>query len=168
MKFAWLLFMVFGVWTGVAFAAKDTTPPAPITDLDVGTGKTTAAVSWHDTGDDSTSGSATSYEIRRSTTPITSGSDGQVVDSGPVAGPNGTFECKTLTQQPCGTQFYWAVILIDNAHNRSALGNVVNRPTRSCDSIIEVSCINLLEPKGLLPGNSRPEETVDSWHGPLA
>src|SRR5215510_4741910 len=51
--------------------AKDNTPPAAVTDLTVAVGPHTGVPVWTNTGDDGTVGTASSYEVRYSTSPIT-------------------------------------------------------------------------------------------------
>lgn len=139
----------------LAAADPDQTPPDPITNLQVTTGKTTMVVVWQNTGDDGTTGNAEAYEVRRSSTTITSRQSGQLVDSGP-AGSSGSFSCSSFSSLPCNSPFYVAVFLKDDHNNWSALGTVVYAPTQSCSSSQEFSCYNLLR-------GSRRSQGTDHW-----
>ncbi len=133
-----ILFLICLLCPALA-AANDQTPPDPITTLQVTTGKTTMVVAWQNTGDDGTTGNAEAFEVRRSTTTITSRHSGTVVASGP-AGSSGSWTCTDYSGLSCNSPFYVAVFLKDDANNWSALGTVVYAPTQDCSSSTEVVC----------------------------
>jgi chitodextrinase len=87
---------------------------------------------WNAVGDDSLSGTATTHDIRWSTTPITSAnwaSATQVVGE-PAPGTPGTghsFQVRGLASQ---TTYYFAIRTQDDAGNLSALSNVPSATTR--------------------------------------
>jgi len=130
----------------LAAADPDHTPPDPITVLEVSTGKTTMVVAWQNTGDDGTTGNAEAYEVRRSSTTITSRQSGQLVASGP-AGTSGSWTCTDYSDLSCNSPFYVAVFLKDDHNNWSALGTVVYAPTQECNTSLEVLCFNFLRPE---------------------
>ena len=123
----------------------DTTPAAGITDLMkvcVESG-TTVRVRWTAPGDDGSlaaSGAAALYDIRRSTSPITS--DGlfaiatpcSFTPSGPPAAP-GTFEERTLTGLEPSTTYYVRIKTRDDNQIWSALSNQISFYTANelCD-----------------------------------
>jgi len=123
----------------------DVCPPAKITDLSVTTmGKTTAVLSFTDPGDDCNTGSAASYEVRYSTSPITESNYylASVAGTGTPAGSNGTSDCFTvpLNTLTCGSHaYYFAITFLDAAGNRSPVSNSPSGTTHSCTSS-EVAC----------------------------
>jgi len=143
MRCALLLTLICLLCPAMASADPDQTPPDPITDVTVATGKTTMAIAWTNTGDDGTVGNAESFQVRISSTTITSRHDGQLAASGP-AGSSGSQSCVGLTGLSCNSSSYVAVFLKDDHNNWSALGTVAFATTQSCSSILEVFCYNLL------------------------
>lgn len=126
---------------GAAAAFADECAPGKVTTIYVGKGKTTATVLWTNTGDDCATGDATSYEVRRSTGTITDTNwqSASIVASG-SADANGTDTCVSLSGLSCGTTYYYAVFLIDEAGNRSPLSTVVSMATKACNQNGEVIC----------------------------
>lgn len=125
-----------------ALALADECAPAKVTDLAVYTGRTTAVLSWTDSGDDCNTGTATSYEIRRSSATITDTNwqSATVAATGTPAGGNGTSECVKISNLTCSTTYYWVVFLIDEAGNRSPISNCVSGTQTSCPFSPEVEC----------------------------
>jgi chitodextrinase len=113
-------------------AAPDTIRPAQVTNVTVtGTTENTAALNWTAVGDDSLTGTATSYDVRYSTTPITAanwGSASQATNEpAPVApGNSQNFTVTGLSRQ---TTYYFAVRVADDAGSLSALSNVPSATT---------------------------------------
>ncbi len=128
------------VWASVA-TAQDVCGPSKINDVTGDAGKTTAYVSWTNSGDDCNTGTATSYEIRRSTSNITDTNwqSASVVATG-TPGGNGTNTCVNFDGLQCNTTYYWVVFLIDEAGNRSPFSNVFQKATAGCGTILEVAC----------------------------
>jgi phosphodiesterase/alkaline phosphatase D-like protein len=86
----------------------------------------TATLSWTAVGDDSLTGTATSYEVRYSTAPITAANFGSAtaVTGVPAPAAPGTPQSvivRGLTRQ---VMYYFALRTVDDAGNRSALSNV--------------------------------------------
>jgi M6 family metalloprotease-like protein len=121
-----------------AISQPDVTAPAAPA-LTFGAGRTTAAVSWMAPGDDGSSGSASVYDLRRSTAPITGANFAQagVVPTGPP-GPAGTPECASLMSLPRCTTQYFALRVLDDLGNASPLA--FGQVTTSCAGSQEVSC----------------------------
>jgi len=124
-------------WSGYSnFAVKatggDGTAPATITDLAItGTTGTTLSLRWTAPGDDGTSGTATSYDIRYSASPITAGNWGSAtpVTGEPAPTAGGTQQTFTVTGLTSGRTYYVAIRATDNGGNVSALSNVPSATT---------------------------------------
>ena len=74
-----------------------TTPPAAVTNLAVGTRTQTSLLTWTAVGDDGSTGTATTYDLRYSTSPITAANFGSAT---PVTGepaPKTAGQAETLT-----------------------------------------------------------------------
>jgi hypothetical protein len=120
--------------------AQDVCPPGKVTNVSVDTGKSSAAVAWNFSGDDCNTGNATSYKILRSNSSFGEGdwASATEVASG-NAGSQGAGICIPIEGLACATTYYWAVLIIDDAGNKT-LSNVVQQGTQSCGSIQEISC----------------------------
>lgn len=112
----------------------DNVPPSDISDFGIISGNgTSATFGWTSVGDDSTSGTALSYEIRYSSNEIDSSNfaSATLVSSIPtpqVAGSSETIFVNGLTS---GTQYYFGIIVTDNNGNESNLVTASNfdKPT---------------------------------------
>jgi chitodextrinase len=82
-------------------------------------------------GDDSLSGSATRYEVRYSTSPITSAnfSSATLASGAPAPRPAGSAESMTVSGLSPSTTYFFALRVRDDAANYSALSNVVSMAT---------------------------------------
>ena len=126
-----LSFAAVGLLAGSALA-QDVCAPAGVTTLATTTYYGSIYVSWTATGDDCTSGNATSYELRVSTSPITAANfaSAALVCEGSSAF-NGSQNSCCFDVNPCATTtYYFAVILIDDAGHRSVLSNVASGAAR--------------------------------------
>jgi hypothetical protein len=106
--------------------AQDVCAPAKVTTLATTQYYGAIFLSWTATGDDCTTGNATSYEVRYSTSAITATNwcNASVLCSDNSAA-NGNQDSCCLTVTPCATTtYYFAVFLIDDAGNRSPISNV--------------------------------------------
>lgn len=122
--------------------ALDNVRPSTISDLTVESiGKNSQAISWTDTGDDSTWGQARAYTLKRSTSPITT--DAQFTSAFTVAagtpGTAGTTHCIEVDGLSSCTTYYWAVKLEDNAFNISTLNSSVSATT-ACSGFSAAIC----------------------------
>jgi hypothetical protein len=116
-----------------AFAAlqasgDDDTPPATITDLaTVGVSGNDVDLEWTAPGDDGTTGTANSYDIRWSADgPIDDSSDfdaANQVQGEPSPSEPGTVETFTVGALPFGTEVYFAIRAADEVGNFSDLSN---------------------------------------------
>src|SRR3989339_351898 len=111
----------------------DTTAPATINNLATGTITYNSVVlNWSATGDDGTTGTASSYDIRYMTgTPITSGNFASAiaVTGEPTPKANGGSETMTINSLTENTQYYFAIKAADEAGNQSSISNIVNGVT---------------------------------------
>ena len=110
----------------------DSIPPDPIAELaTVGVGETSITLSWTASGDDSSSGTASQYDIRYATTLI---ADSTWDDALPVAWPPtpqaaGAAESFTIYDLTAATTYYMAMKVADEMPNWSALSDVDSATT---------------------------------------
>ncbi len=133
-----------------AASTQDTTPPGTITTLEVTTGKSTMVAAWQNTGDDGSVGNAVAYEVRRSQSPIYDRTSALLVASG-TADASGTWTCTDYASLGCNSPYCVSVFLQDDAGNWSGL-NAVYIVTQSCNSYMEVMCVNRLGDTRRSPG----------------
>ncbi|MBI5266380.1 MAG: fibronectin type III domain-containing protein [candidate division Zixibacteria bacterium] len=90
---------------------------------------------WTAVGDDGLTGTATQYEIRYSTAPITTGnfSAATLVANPPVPKASGQVESFTVSGLAQGTTYYFALKVADEVPNWSGLSNVVSGTTTAPD-----------------------------------
>ncbi|MEP6654599.1 MAG: discoidin domain-containing protein, partial [Myxococcales bacterium] len=105
---------------------EDTLAPGAIADLSAAPGNTagTVVLRWTASGDDGSDGTATRYDLRRSTAAITDATwDAATVIT--VAAPRaaGTAETVTLTGLKGETTFHFAIRAVDEAGNTASLSN---------------------------------------------
>jgi phosphodiesterase/alkaline phosphatase D-like protein len=113
-------------------AAPDSIRPAPVASLAItGVTDSTASLSWTAVGDDSLTGIATSYDIRYSTTPITAANftSATPVSGVPLPATPGTSQSVVVHNLSREVTYYFAMRVIDDAGNASALSNVPSRAT---------------------------------------
>jgi len=151
-------------WSGYSNVASktttgDTTPPAAITTLAVtGTTASSIALRWTATGNNGTTGTATSYDIRYSTSPITStnwGSASQATGE-PAPAVAGTQQVFTLSGLAGSQTYYVAIRASDGSGNQSTLSNVVSGTTTDSVAPAAVRDLSMLglpagEPMALAP-----------------
>ncbi len=104
----------------------DTVPPDAITDLAVSNAfANNVILTWTATGDDGTVGTASSYDIRYSTSPITDANwDNATVYPNTIhPQASGSTEVDTLTGLDFATTYYFAIKAIDNLGNPSPISN---------------------------------------------
>src|SRR3989339_2094934 len=119
----------------------DTTAPATINNLATGTITYNSVVlNWSATGDDGTTGTATSYDVRYMTgTPITSGNfaSATAVSGTPTPKANGGSETMTVSNLNGNTQYYFAIKAVDEGGKQSGIRNVISgtTPTPPADAV---------------------------------
>jgi hypothetical protein len=109
------------------------------------TASTSSAVTltWTAPGDDGNIGTATSYDIRYSTAPITAdnfSSATQVTDE-PVPQPASSTEIFTVNNLNPGTTYFFALKATDEVGNTSLLSNIASKTTTS----IAQSCVPIYD-----------------------
>jgi subtilisin family serine protease len=110
----------------------DTMPPAPVTSLSVQSAASNAVtLAWLASGDDGAVGKASRYEVRYSTKPITASNfNGATLALNPLP-PRATGSAESF--QVPGlfflTKYYFALVVIDKAGNRSPVSNAVSTTT---------------------------------------
>jgi hypothetical protein len=113
----------------------DTIPPAKIKDLTLLDCSVTAesiTLTWTAVGDDGNIGQASRYDIRYSTQPILTDEDfnrATQLEVKPQPKPSGEKETFTVGGLEQGTEYYFAIKVIDDANNISELSNCVSART---------------------------------------
>ena len=125
-------------WSAMSNVASNTTAAAPdvirpaAANITITTvGDTSVTIAWTAVGDDSLSGTATSYDVRFSTSPITAANWGSATaatgEPSPAApGAAQSMQVRGLARQ---TTYYFALRTQDEAGNLSALSNVPSATT---------------------------------------
>ena len=121
-------------WSGFSNVAQkstsgDVVAPAAISTLAVtGVGTTSLSLRWTSTGDDNTTGTATSYDIRYSTSTITAANfaSATAATGEPAPQVNGTVQNFNLTGLSTGQIYYVAMKVSDERGNVSLISNVVS------------------------------------------
>jgi hypothetical protein len=110
-------------------SVPDTTSPAAVTNL-AGSNVTytTVDLAWTAPGDDGSSGRATSYQLRYSTSSITSSNWNSATPLTGLPSPKtaGGAETFSVTGLAAKTTYYFAVRTLDEVSNISSVSNVVN------------------------------------------
>ncbi|MDZ7392540.1 MAG: Ig-like domain-containing protein [candidate division KSB1 bacterium] len=118
----------------VAATIVDNTPPAAVTNLAVsGTTANSVTLTWTAPGDDGTVGTAASYDLRYSTSPITATNFDAATQATGLGTPKaaGSTETFTVTGLNSATTYYFALKATDDSGNKSAISNVVTATTQS-------------------------------------
>jgi len=113
---------------------SDNTAPAQVTDLEMLNVKNQSVqLNWEASGDDGNSGTATTYDLRYSTSPINAENFSNataVATSAPQLA--GTKETKTIPKLNCNTTYYFVIQVKDEVGNTSPVSNIVSVTTESC------------------------------------
>jgi hypothetical protein len=113
-------------------AEPDSIAPATITDLvAVAENATWVELEWTATGDDSTDGTASRYEVRYSTSAIDSASFdlASIAPDPPQPQPSGNRETMRVGDLAFGTTYHFAVKAFDEFGNASPISNAASRTT---------------------------------------
>ena len=111
---------------------SDTTAPVAVTDLTaVSATHRAVTLQWTASGDNNQSGRAALYDLRYANTPIAAGTWGAAtqVHGEPMPSIAGTSETMTVDGLNQGTTYYFALEVMDESGNYSALSNVVAATT---------------------------------------
>lgn len=107
--------------------AADTSAPAATVNLVAATGSAagTVELSWIASGDDATTGTASTYVVRYNTTTITEANwpASSDVSGEPSPSPAGSVESMTVTGLMPGRQYYFAIETQDEVPNTSGISN---------------------------------------------
>jgi len=117
---------------GSATTSGDLTAPATIADLAMtGTTGTSVSIRWTSPGNDGTTGTAASYDIRYSTSSITAGNWASATPATgePAPAVAGTVQTMTISGLQGSQIYYVAMKTSDASGNISGLSNVVNGTT---------------------------------------
>src|SRR3989339_770572 len=140
----------------------DTTAPAVINNLTTGAITYNSVVlTWTAVGDDGTTGTATSYDMRYSNVSITDSNWGSAtpVTGEPAPKANGESETMAVNGLNGSTQYYFAIKVIDESSNQSGISNVVNvtTPEQPADIIAPAQINNLSA------GNAQETSITLTW-----
>jgi hypothetical protein len=116
----------------------DIVPPDAVSNLAVSNATPTSIdLSWTAPGDDGTSGTATSYDVRYSTSLITAANWGSATEATgePTPSVAGSSESMTVSGLDSGTLLYFAIKTSDEVPNESSISNVVSLSTLSLTTI---------------------------------
>ncbi len=106
--------------------------------------ETSVTLGWTAPGDDSTTGRATRYDLRWANTPITDASTfaaATVVDPVVAPGPAGSLESFTIGGLTPATAYWFALVTVDEAGNRSVLSNVAQATTLASSDLVRPASV---------------------------
>lgn len=145
-------------------APPDTTAPAAIFDLALsGPSNSAMTVSWTTPGDDGSTGTATSYDLRYSTSLITSGnfSSATQVTGEPTPLVAGTSQSMAVTGLLPSTTYFFAIETSDEIPNTSAISNVPSLATTATPDTTAPAAIS-----DLSASNATASSVDLSWTAP--
>ena len=108
---------------------NDTTPPAAVILAATASNLTSVTLSWTATGDDGLAGTASSYDVRYSSTSPFSWASATPVVGEPSPQPSGSAETFTVSDLDPSTTYNFAVKVSGNVGNESLLSNVATEST---------------------------------------
>lgn len=133
-------------WTTVTawadISTSDATAPAAISDLATTLVAPNAiTLTWTASGDDGASGTASTYDVRYASSPITAGTWAAATPATgePTPKASGSSETFQLSGLAAGATYHLAVVAIDDAGNAGPLSNVVVESTPSVLTITSPS-----------------------------
>ena len=150
-----------------AIAEPDSISPSAIQDLAIIESEGTwVRLSWSATGDDSTSGSASSYEIRHSLAPIdeVNFESATLVLDPPDPAPSGSLEETIVGGLEFSSEYWFAIRALDEYGNASPISNV---PTTTTLAPPEISVSPVSLSADLVTGGTA-EETLTISNGGTA
>jgi len=123
--------LVSNVVSKATTAAPDVVRPAPASVAVSAVNDTSATLAWTAVGDDSLTGTATSYDVRYSTAPITLANfaSATAATGVPVPAAPGTAQSVVVRGLSRQVTYYFALRTADEVGNRSALSNVPSATT---------------------------------------
>lgn len=140
---------------------SDVTPPSAVASL-AAPNKTTTTIglTWIAPGDDGSSGIASQYDLRRSTSPITAANfpTATIVTGLPSPKASGGSESFTVTGLTANTTYYFALKTADEALNWSSISNVVSAATTTSTDVTAPAAI-----ANLAIGTRAPNSIALNW-----
>lgn len=124
--------LVSNVVSVATLAAPDTIRPAHVATLAVAAATdSTAMLTWTAVGNDSLTGTATSYDLRYSTSPITAANFSSATAVTSVPAPMAAGSSQSCVVHNLGRQvtYYFAIKVSDGSGNTSAISNVPSTTT---------------------------------------
>lgn len=142
-----------GVSSATTLSSGDTIPPSAITDLALSDATSNSIkLTWTAPGDDGNVGTATSYDIRYSTSAINGGnfSTATQVAGEPAPQTAGTLQTMTVTGLSPDTAYFFAMKTSDEVPNTSGLSNVPSLNTLS-EIVSQINVPSARSGGGVLP-----------------
>jgi len=137
--------------------AGDTTPPAAVSNLAASNPTaSTIDLAWTAPGDDGSTGTATSYDIRYSTSTITEGnwSSATQVTGEPTPHVANSSESMTVTGLSPSTTYYFAMKTSDEVPNVSGISNVPSAATAAAAAMSATASVDTHWVKGGITGQN--------------
>jgi len=151
--------------------AGDTTAPSAISTLAAASpSSSTVDLSWTAVGDDGLTGTATSYDVRYSTSVINAGNFNSATQFPQTITPatEGDPETLTITGLLPSTTYYFAVKAGDEVPNWSAISNVVSKATTAAADVTPPAAISTLTATNVAASASSggSPQVLLSWTAP--
>ncbi len=137
---------ISSVVSGTTLVGVDDTAPAAVNNLAADDVTTTAVtLTWTAPGDDGTTGTASTYDVRYSTSLISAANwdSATQVANEPTPTAAGTSQSITIDGLENGTTYYFAMKTSDEVPNTSALSNVVSATTIAVPPTVQFSVSSL-------------------------
>ncbi|MEK3883302.1 discoidin domain-containing protein [Paenibacillus sp. PL2-23] len=149
-------------------SADDTIPPAAITDLTISSvSSNTASLTWSAPGDDGYKGTAVSYDLRYSTSPIDEASWSQAVQvqGEPVPLSVGNAQGMTVEGLKPGLTYFFAIRSSDEANNESTLSNLLFVPLLNDPAAdkLQPAQVTASADDGNVPANTVDGDMTTRW-----
>ena len=143
----------------------DATAPAAVANLAAGSATTsTITLTWTAPGDDGSTGTAASYDIRYSTSAINAGNwaSATQVTGEPAPAAAGTNQNMTVTGLTSNTTYYFAIKTSDEVSNVSSLSNIASQATASQQGGFTYYLTGVTGSATTYAGNATTYQTTDT------
>ena len=128
-------------------ATLDVVAPSAITTLSgPSSSGTSVSLAWNAVGDDGLTGTATSYEVRYSTSSInsTNFAAATLAPGAPTPGASGAAQAMNVLGLLPTTTYYFAIVVRDETGNASALSNLLSKATLTVDVLPPATITDLV------------------------